>query len=325
MLPSPAYGAPSHPPDARCSRQNASAEATHLIPRLRCSLFGLPTSSSLALLGGPARVLPVSHWTAAKRLSQERSSNGRERSGKTGNWEPGPGLGLGLETGTGTATHPIDSALRTLIMSGASIADSTSQHIACTSLLQRMYINQSRLPISLSPCPLLFLFFPLPATVRTLASASHVSTSIPRTLVRVLRLVPRHRYFRPQSSPTLARTELELPRTPTVTGRKERPAETPKLKSCDNPASSISNFDRSTRRQESRRRKKKRNREKGKGIENNHPIVTQDGCLSLFDEHFPPPRSPAIDVANASASANATGLRTAPRKDVALLVSDMRR
>lgn len=53
----------SHPPDARCSRQIACAAAIHLIHRLRCSFFGLPTCSSLALLAGPARVVPASHWT----------------------------------------------------------------------------------------------------------------------------------------------------------------------------------------------------------------------------------------------------------------------
>lgn len=78
MLPSPAYPAPSHPPDARCSRQNATAEATHLIHRLRCSFFGLPACSSPVQLLGSARVLPASHWTGAEAIPGTVDKRNRE-------------------------------------------------------------------------------------------------------------------------------------------------------------------------------------------------------------------------------------------------------
>lgn len=169
IRPSPAHPAASHPPDARCSRQIACAAAIHLIHRLRCSFFGLPTCSSLALLGLPGSCQSV--IGRSEGLSQERSTNG---TGKI--WE---GQGTGPGPGTGTGRHLVDSDT---LNSNNRRTDST-QHIAahCVHITTvRPYINQSRLPISPVLRHLSSLSF-FPATARTLASASHVSPSKPRT------------------------------------------------------------------------------------------------------------------------------------------------
>lgn len=211
---------PTHPmPDAvGRTGQIACSAATHLIHRLQYCFFGLPTCSSLVLATGCCRPA-IGLWERAiPRTVEKRNGEDLE----------GVGTGPGPETGErGTGTHLIDFC--TLNSNdGGPIADSTSRkHIACTSLLyrRRTLINQGCQSHSV-PSPLSFsLFFRLLQRPEILHRLFPTSSPAFHALVRDLRLVPRHRYFRPPEA-NLLPDEPKVPQTTSQRsqeGRKDQP------------------------------------------------------------------------------------------------------